>query len=104
MKTCCTDAGDGLTSKSLPSLRETLAWILPSAALMLVPKCPACLAAHVALWTGIGLSFSTATYLRWTLLLVGVASLIFLTAKRLDHTGAVIRYFVKETVNATPNR
>ena len=103
MSTCC----DAVSYRQMPTwrqrLREVLAWVLPSALLMLVPKCPACLAAHMALWTGIGLSFSTATYLRWTLLLGGVASLIFLTVKRLDRTRANFSYFVKETDRATPN-
>jgi hypothetical protein len=49
-------------------IARNFAWVLPSAILVLVPKCPACLAAHVALWTGLGLSLSTATYLRWMLL------------------------------------
>jgi hypothetical protein len=74
-----------------------LVWLLPSAILVLVPKCPACLAAHVALWTGLGLSFSTATYLRWALLLLCLASLLFLIGKHLARGGAVLRYFKKET-------
>src|SRR5262245_42066669 len=90
MKTCCAAAGDGQLSKSLQRPRETLAWILPTAALLLVPKCPACVAAHVALWTGIGLSFSTAAYLRWALLLVCSASLLFLIWERLSRAGAVL--------------
>ena len=64
---------------------------------MLVPKCPACLAAHVTLWTGLGLSLATATYLRWVLLFLGVASLLFLIVQRLDRTGAIFSYFRKET-------
>jgi hypothetical protein len=41
----------------------------------------------VALWTGLGLSLSTATYLRWLLLSGCVASLLFLVVKRLDRLG-----------------
>jgi hypothetical protein len=49
----------------------------------MIPKCPACLAAYVALATGIGISFSTATYLRMLLILACVGSIIFLAAKKL---------------------
>jgi hypothetical protein len=51
----------------------------------------------VTLWTGLGLSLSTATYLRWVLLFLCVASLLFLIVERLDRTGAIFRYFKKET-------
>jgi large-conductance mechanosensitive channel len=72
-----------------------MAWVLPSALLVWVPKCPVCLAAYVTLWTGLGLSFSTATYLRWVLLFVGVASLLFLIVKRVNRLRAI--FFKKET-------
>ena len=64
---------------------------------MLMPKCPVCLAAYVMLWTGLGLSLSTATYVRWMLLFLCVASLLFLTVKRLSRVEAIYRYFKKET-------
>jgi hypothetical protein len=86
MSACCNAAR---TPTWVRRVREILAWVLPSVALVLVPKCPACLAAHVALWTGLGLSFSTATYLRWALLLACVASLLLLIAKRLSRRGAI---------------
>ena len=73
------------------------AWVLPSAILVLVPKCPACLAAHVTLWTGLGMSLSTATYLRWMLLFLCVASFLFLIVERPDRIGAILRHFKKET-------
>ena len=48
----------------------------------IMPKCPLCLAAHVTLWTGLGLSFTQATYLRWSLMIISVASLLYLIARR----------------------
>lgn len=51
-------------------------WALPLVTLALVPKCPACFAAYVLLFTGIGLSIPAATATRWTL----IALIIFAAA------------------------
>ena len=96
MSACCDAASDWKTPAWARRVRETFAWVLPSAILVLVPKCPACLAAHVTFWTGLGLSLSTATYLRGGLLFLCAASLLYLIVKRLDHSGAIFRYFKKE--------
>jgi hypothetical protein len=58
-------------------------WLLPAAILTLMPKCPACLAGYVAVWTGFGLSLPIATQLRESLLILCVALLSFLGAKSL---------------------
>ena len=49
-------------------------WLLPSILLVLMPKCPLCLAAYITVATGIGMSFATAAWLRGSLigLCVGV--------------------------------
>jgi len=47
-----------------------------------MPKCPVCLAAYVALWTGLGLSFGAATYVRWLLLAVSGVLLGWIAARR----------------------
>lgn len=44
--------------------RSAAAWALPSVALALVPKCPMCIAAYLAIGGGLGVSLSTAAHLR----------------------------------------
>ena len=97
MSACCPAASDRKTPAWVPGVRAISAWVLPSAILVLVPKCPACLAAYVMLWTGLSLSLSTATYVRWVLLSLCVASLLVLIVKRLDRIGDNSGYFRKET-------
>jgi hypothetical protein len=61
---------------------EMVRWLAPTFVLALIPKCPACLAAYVALGTGIGLSIPTANYMRVSLIGVCFMSLAYLTATR----------------------
>ena len=62
---------------------EVAGWIIPAATLALLPKCPVCVAAYIALATGIGISLPAATYLRVTLVALCIASLAFIAATRL---------------------
>jgi hypothetical protein len=93
MSACCAAAGARKSPTWLRTVREILAWVMPSAILVLLPKCPACLAAHVMLWSGLGLSLSTATNLRWALLLVCVVSLLLLIVERLVRVRTVLSHF-----------
>jgi hypothetical protein len=97
---CCknkTRAGD-VVRRPASKLRrggEMAGWIIPSATLVLIPKCPVCVAAYVALATGIGISLPTATFLRALLVVLCVASLVFVAAKR-------VRSFVARRIGSSP--
>jgi hypothetical protein len=65
----------------------------PVAILAVLPKCPACLAAYVALGTGIGLSLADATYIRLSLVVLCVASLVYFAAKAMRPRLGGIRIF-----------
>ena len=70
---------------------EIAGWIIPSALLALLPKCPLCLAAYLAAGTGIGLSFPAATHLRAALLLFCAGLILFFatisTRRLISNTG-----------------
>ena len=51
-------------------------WSLPALILVLLPKCPACLAAYIALGTGVSLSVATSSYLRMSLIVVCIMAII----------------------------
>ena len=54
---------------------------LAPSVLALLPKCPACVAAYVALATGVGISVTAAAYLRSGAIAVCVAVLLYATVK-----------------------
>lgn len=56
-------------------------WMLPSATLVLLPKCPVCVAMYVALWSGVGISVESAAHLRTGLLVLCVAALLGMALK-----------------------
>jgi hypothetical protein len=62
---------------------EFAGWIIPSATLVLIPKCPVCVAMYVALFSGVSISVAIASNLRTALLILCIAALIWLALKRL---------------------
>jgi len=54
----------------------------PGTMLLLLPKCPACVAAYLAVWTGAGLAAPVAEYLRPVLAVIFVASALYLVVGR----------------------
>jgi hypothetical protein len=73
-------AAENTENKGARRSGEIAGWIIPGTILALLPKCPVCVAAYVALWTGIGLSVSAATRLRTSLMLVCIGAILFLVA------------------------
>jgi len=75
---CCGNGRSGLRHH-VPRRSVRLAGgFLPALALIFMPKCPACVAAYVALFTGVGVSMSTAWYLRTSAIALCVTSLLLL--------------------------
>ena len=76
-----------------PSLKrrslQLTAKMIPVAILAVLPKCPACLAAYLALGTGIGISLTAATYMRWLLVVLCLMSLVYFAVNMVRRRGCL---------------
>ena len=77
MKSCC----DLKAPTRLGRVGGLFSWVAPGAVLALMPKCPACLAAYIALGTGIGVSVPVAENLRIAAVAISVTVLITLASR-----------------------
>jgi hypothetical protein len=98
---CCHGDGPQPSSQAArptsTSHRSRSAWEMAAGALslgvwVLMPKCPVCLAAYVALWTGLGLSFTAATTIRWSLLALSALLLLYVAVRRGTRLRRLVRH------------
>ena len=85
---CCqsqprTGGGVARRSPRLRRLRELAGVLLPGTLLALLPKCPMCLAAYVALGTGFTLSYTSAHLLLRGLTALCICTLAFCVLRRI---------------------
>lgn len=52
--------------------------VIPGFLLVFVPKCPMCIMVYAAMFTGLGMSFATASYVRVGMIVVCTASILYL--------------------------
>src|SRR3954453_20872498 len=58
--------------------RRAVSWIVPGVVLAAMPKCPLCLAAYFALFTGFGISLAAASFAWWLVAFGCIAVLVYL--------------------------
>jgi hypothetical protein len=107
MHCCRTDGDNAAPATPAPKPRTSahwfrrvrgfFQWALPLTTLALVPKCPACVAAYVLLFTGIGLSHPAAAHLRTGLIAACITSLTLLAA------AGLYRWVRRTRVNTAPD-
>ena len=73
-------------------LSKAAASLLPGALLVLLPKCPMCLAAWLAVVTGIGFTATGAAWLRGTLVVLSVAAVAIAAVSILRRRSADLTY------------
>ena len=78
--TCCSRAG---VRRLIRRGGDTAGWVSSATLLLVLPKCPACLAGYIALATGLAVSVPTAATLRVLLLAISVISLSYFLSRNL---------------------
>jgi hypothetical protein len=62
---------------------EVASSVLPVVVLVLLPKCPVCIAAYIAMVTGIGLSLPVTAHMRTLLIILCTTSLVYFVARQI---------------------
>ena len=62
-------------------------WVFPTALMVLMPKCPMCVAGYLVLFTGVGMSVSTAGWIRIGVLGLCSIALAYLALTRVFRHG-----------------
>jgi hypothetical protein len=79
-KRCCrvgaVTPGTGPEQEAAPFFHSKAGWLIPTAILAFLPKCPVCVAAYIAIITGVGVSVEVADYLRTSLVILCLAALL----------------------------
>ena len=83
-RSCCAAGATGRR------LRSALEWLLPGAVLMLIPKCPLCIIGYVAVFSGVGLSISTASWVRIAMIGTCVVFLVYLSIRALTKSANIM--------------
>ena len=77
---CCRQNSNAAVAgrSSVRAVGRAVSWIMPGVVLAAMPKCPLCLAAYVALFTGCGISLVAASFAWWFVAVGCVAVLVYL--------------------------
>jgi hypothetical protein len=75
--TCCNSGRATLARRCV----DVAGYVVPASILALLPKCPVCVAAYVALASGLGISVTAASYLRTGVIIACVATLLFVVVR-----------------------
>ena len=97
MNCACGNSGERGRPKLGRVVREASVWAIIATLWAVIPKCPACLAVYIAVWTGLGMSFTMASWVRTAAMILAGAVLLYLIATRLRRLlGIVSRRIVPE--------
>ena len=83
---CCQEhppSGETRVPSAMKRIAGALEWAIPGVIVVAMPKCPACVAAYIALATGVGISFTAAAQLRMLVLVLSLTALTWFAIKAL---------------------